>query len=216
VGTCLSDGSLSDTVHLRILSYLNVKFPSASSVTSLESATQVKSAHGRGSRAYAFGPCVPVTFTIAWRNDKKHAEDVAPIFPMSEPEDLAAYRETSEISKKTYDYAFLKRPCGDELFVHLGDVIQQYKDCWNLLEIGSPVYHGARFDEETQRWRADYVELYSFDELQSFKVESEPESTLVEPVPEVLSPANKSKTFLQLALERKLCHELQEKAETKP
>ena len=149
---------------------------------------------------------------------KERAEDVTPIFPMSEPEDLAAYRETSEISKKTYDWAFLKRPCGDELFVHVGDVIEQHKDRWSLLEVGSPVYHGVKYDEVTQRWRSAYVELYSLDELLSFKQEAEPEPQVEpesEPVPEILAPANRVKTFRQLALEKRVRHELSQKGEAK-
>ena len=157
---------------------------------------------------------MPVSFRIVrgttkTQTNKKHAEDVVPIFPMSEPEDLAGYRETSEVVSKNHDYCFLTRPCGDVLFVHVGDVNEQHKARWSLLEIGSPVYHGVRFHKGTQRWRADYVELYSFDELQSFK---EPVSEQVElgaePVPEVLSPANRSKTLIQLALEKRARHEL--------
>jgi hypothetical protein len=183
----------------------------------------------RGSRAWAFGPCVPVSFRIVRGGtkaqvDKKHAEDVVTIFPMSEPEDLAGYRETSEVVSKKYDYCFLKRPCGDALFIHVEDVIEQHKDRWSFLEIGSPVYHGVRFDEGTQRWRADYVELYSYHELMSFKEpvleQLEPEPVLVvatpklEPVPEVLAPENRSKTFLQLAqeaLEKRVRHEFPKK-----
>jgi hypothetical protein len=170
----------------------------------------------RGSRAWAFGPCVPVTFIIVrgatkTQTDKKHAENVLPIFTMSEPENLTAYRETSEVVSKSYDYAFLKRPCGDVLFAHKSDILEQHKDRWNFLEIGSPVYHGARFDEGTQRWRADYIELYSFEELESFKKELEPEPEVqpeAEPVLEILAPANRVKTLRQLALERKARHEL--------
>jgi len=33
-------------------------------------------------------------------HNKTHAEDVAPVFPMSELEDLAGYRETSEVVSK--------------------------------------------------------------------------------------------------------------------
>ena len=176
----------------------------------------------RGSRAWAFCPSIPVTFTISRRlvkdQHKKYAEDVAPIFPMSEPELLAAYRETSEMISKKNDYGFLKRPCGDVLFVHLGDVLEQYKNRWNLLTIGSPVYHGVRYDEGTQKWRADYVELYSLDEQLSFNNESEPElepMPVAEPVPEPLAPANRSKTFRQLALDKRVHHEFSKKVETK-
>ena len=158
----------------------------------------------KGSRSWAFAARIPVSFTIAHRpNNKPHAEDVASIFQMSEPEDLAAYRETSEFVSKTHDYGFLKRPCGDQLFIHLNDVIQGYKDRWDFLEIGSPVYHGARFDEGTQRWKADYIELYSYDELQSFKNEPEPEPEEEEPAPEILEPQNRNKTIVQLIAERR-------------
>jgi hypothetical protein len=129
----------------------------------------------RGSRAWAFSPCIPVSFRVS-KNPRKnytkaHAEDVAPIFPMSEPEPLAGYRETSEVISKINDHGFLRRPCGDTLFFHVQDVIPQHRDRWRLLETGSPVYHSARFDSATQRWRASIVELYSYDELWAFKNE---------------------------------------------
>jgi len=57
------------------------------------------------------------------------------------------------------------------LFFHVQDVIEQYRNRWRLLEIGSPVYHSARFDSVTQRWRAAYCELYSYEELWNFKQE---------------------------------------------
>jgi hypothetical protein len=169
----------------------------------------------RGSRSWGFGSGVPVSFRIVrgttkTQTNKKHAEDVVPIFPMSEPEDLAGYRETSELVSKNHDYCFLKRPCGDVLFVHLGDVPEQHKDRWNLLEIGSPIYHGVRSDAVTKKWRADYAELYSLDELQSLKepvskqVEPEPVSAVATPDLEpvlALAPENRAKTFLQLAQE---------------
>jgi cold shock CspA family protein len=129
----------------------------------------------KGSRSWAFSPGIPVSFRVSTKlrknHEKAHAEDVDPIFPMSEPEDLAGYRETSEVFSKIRDYGFLKRPCGDLLFFHVQDVIEQYRNRWRLLEIGSPVYHSARFDEETQRWRASYIELYSYEELWNFKNE---------------------------------------------
>jgi hypothetical protein len=168
----------------------------------------------KGSRAWAFGSCIPVSFMIAHRNGKPHAEDVAPIFPMSEPEDLAAYRETGELVSKTFDHGFVQRPCGDRLFIHLNDVIDGFRSRWNLLESGSPVYYGVRFDEGTQRWRADYIELYGVEELLSFRQGLEPEPQVevkAEPVLESLAPQNKNKTFLQLALEKRVRDELPKK-----
>jgi hypothetical protein len=174
----------------------------------------------RGSRAWAFSPRVPVSFTISHRNGKPHAEDVAPIFPMSEPEDIMGYRETSELVSKTIDYGFVQRPCGDRLFVHIKDVVPGFENRWNFLEPGSPVYHGVRFDAEAKRWRAAYIELYSYAELQSFRQEAEPEPQIeikAEPVPEILSQKNKSKTLLQLiTLEKRVRREFQEKNHNKP
>jgi cold shock CspA family protein len=159
----------------------------------------------------------PVTFVIKQREDKGKlrdcAEDIAPLFPLSEPEDLRGYRESSEIIRMNRDWGFIRRPCGDDLFVHIKDCVPGFEKRWNLLEVGTPVFHGVREDLDSGRWRASDVELYSAEELRAFKEEAIPEPAPVEePVPEVLAPQNKSKTFLQLALEKRVRqHELSSK-----
>jgi hypothetical protein len=175
----------------------------------------------KGSRMWATSPRIPVSFRIAYRNGKSHAEDVAPIFAMSEPEDIMGYRETSELVSKTFDYGFLQRPCGDRLFIHIKDVVPGFENRWDILEPGSPVYHGVRLHEESQRWRADSVELYSYEELWAFKNESQPQPepqvvVKAEPALVSLAPENRSKSFYQLALERRARHEILSPIKGKP
>jgi hypothetical protein len=178
----------------------------------------------KGSRGWAFDCCVPVTFVIKRRDVKgtpmDHADDVAPLFPLSEPEALNGFRETSELIKKTHDFGWVRRACGDNLFFHKIDIVPGYENRWDLLEPGSPIFHGVRWDASSDRWRASYVELYSYSELESFKNESEPEPQAAndpesEPLPQILVPENKSKTLFQLTLEKRVRHELSQKGEAK-
>jgi hypothetical protein len=191
------------------------------------------SAHGvepdwKGSRGWAFAKDIPVTFNITQRvvgggASKDCAINIEPLFPMSDPEDLHGYRETSEIISidRRKGFAFVIRPCGDSLFLHKRDVVPAYETRWDILEIGSPVYHGVQVDEYSGRWKAADAELYSYDELQSFKnedlqeptyEEQEPESaSMLAPEPavvthqtELLRPENKNKSLLNLILERSL------------
>jgi cold shock CspA family protein len=188
------------------------------------------SAHGvepdwKGSRGWAFARGIPVKFNITERlvgGVSKHcATNVEPLFPMSEQEDLLSYRETSEILSlnRQKGFAFMIRPCGDALFLHKNDVVPAYETRWDLLEIGSPVYHGVQFDGYSSRWKAANAELYSFEELWRFKHEELPESAYEEPEPEpqpaplvtapeltqdsVLAPATRNKPMLQLILEKR-------------
>ena len=189
------------------------------------------SAHGvepdwKGSRGWAFARNIPVKFNITQRvvggASKECATNIEPLFQMSAPEDLRGYRETSEIISidRRKGFAFMIRPCGDALFLHKNDVVPAYETRWDILEIGSPVYHGVQVDGYSGRWKAANAELYSYDELQSFKNEDiqeltyeepEPESasglapkpTVVKPQTELLRPENKNKSLLELILERR-------------
>jgi hypothetical protein len=166
----------------------------------------------KGSKSWAFQCSMPVTFLIKQRMFKGHltdcADDIAPLFPLSEPEDLNSYRETSEVINTIYDYGFLRRPCGDTLFFHLGEVVQGYEKRWDLLEAGSPVFHGLRCNPDTGKWRAAYVELYSYEELNSFKSEPESEPELVEVAStatnSVLAPDTRSLPLIEIIRRRKL------------
>jgi cold shock CspA family protein len=193
-------------------------------------------AHGvepdwKGSRGWAFAKDIPVKFNIGQRvvggASKECATNVEPLFPMSEPEDLHSYRETSEIISlnRQKGFAFIFRPCGDALFLHKNDVVPGYETRWDILEIGSPVFHGVQWDGFSSRWKAADAELYSYDELQKFKnedlqaptyeePESEPEpepASVLAPKPivgapqsELLRAENKTKSLFELIQERKL------------
>jgi hypothetical protein len=181
----------------------------------------------KGSRAWVFGERIPVIFGVGQRLDSKSSQicacaiDVAPVFPMSEPQSLSDYRETSIVRKKEHAFLFLERPCGDVTFLHLSDVLPQYQSRWELLKEGAPVWHAMRHSEGRNRWFATDAELYSAEELeQFFNPTEEPESAAeFEPAepelaieteerfePEletVLAPATRNKTLLQLVIEKR-------------
>jgi len=188
------------------------------------------SAHGvepdwKGSRGWAFSRDIPVKFNITERLvggvSKDCATNIEPLFQMSEPESLHSYRETSEILSlnRPKGFAFMIRPCGDALFLHKNDVVPAYETRWDLLEIGSPVFHGVQWDGFSDRWKAANAELYSYDELQSFKNEDLQEPAYEEPEPEpepapqvaapalardsVLTPARRNTPIIQLILEKR-------------
>ncbi len=177
----------------------------------------------RGSRSWVASR-VPVSFTISRRKNTKtgveedFAADVAPIFPMSDVGNLQDYREVSEVRSKHFNHVFLTRSCGDQIFLHRNDVVND-QNRWDFLIVGSPVWHGVVCDDNG-KWRACNAELYSYEELYEFQHESEPEvavepvsepesepvSVLVEPTTqsELLRPENKNKSLLNLILERSL------------
>jgi cold shock CspA family protein len=134
----------------------------------------------KGSKAWSFGCGIPVKFEISQRISKGEtkacAANVEPIFEMSDPETLNGYRETSEVLNlnRQKGYGFLRRPCGDTIFFHRKDVAPDFENRWDFQEVGSPVWHGVKFDGSTGLWRAVDLELYSYQELESFKHENDP------------------------------------------
>jgi cold shock CspA family protein len=159
----------------------------------------------KGSKAWCFARGIPVKFEISQRilrgETKTFAANVEPIFEMSEPETINGYRETSEVLNlnRQKGFGFLRRPCGDAIFFHRTGVVQDFENRWDFLEVGSPVWHGVKFDGSTGLWRAADIELYGYNELESFKneglqelaheePESEPEPEL-RPAPLVAAPA---------------------------
>jgi cold shock CspA family protein len=182
----------------------------------------------KGSKAWCFGRGIPVKFGITQRilggETKTCAADVEPIFEMSEPENINGYRETSEVLNlnRQKGFGFLHRPCGDSIFFHRKDIVPEFENRWYFLEVGSPVWHGVKFNGSTGLWRAVDIELYGYEELQKFKnedlqaptyeePESEPEP---QPAPLVVAPVehksqllrveNKNKSILELILRRSL------------
>jgi len=115
----------------------------------------------RGSRSWV-SQRVPVRFTISRRKtktgiEKETATDVESIFPMSDAGNLQDYREVSEVRSKHFDYVFLTRPCGDTIFLHKNDVVND-KNRWDFLIVGSPVWHGVACNDDG-KWRACNAEL---------------------------------------------------------
>jgi hypothetical protein len=175
----------------------------------------------KGSKGWCFSRGVPVKFEITQRivggETKDCAANVVPLFEMSEPENINGYRETSEVLNLNRKgcFAFLMRPCGDVIFLHKNDVVGGYENRWDLLETGAPVFHGVMFDGSTGRWKAANAELYSYNELESFKNETQfaepepepqpaPQVAAPEPEPSVLAPDTKNVPMLKLIIERRV------------
>lgn len=185
----------------------------------------------KGSKAWCFARGIPVKFEISQRilggETKTFAANVEPIFEMSEPENISGYRETSEVLNlnRRKGFGFLRRPCGDALFFHKKDLVQDFENRWDFLEVGSPVWHGVKFDGSTGLWRAADIELYGYEELQKFKNEGQepepvsalaPEPIAVEPQPipaiaaseatpdSVLAPATFGLSLIEIIKRRKL------------
>lgn len=173
----------------------------------------------KGSKAWCFARGIPVKFEISQRisggETKTFAANVEPIFEMSEQENISGYRETSEVLNlnRRKGFGFLRRPCGDAIFFHKKEVVQGFENRWDFLEVGSPVWHGVKFDGSNGLWRAADIELYGYEELRSFKNEPAYEEPEPEPAPlvaapalardSVLSPATKNVPIIRLILEKR-------------
>lgn len=181
----------------------------------------------RGSRAWAFDSGIPVRFELTERMDDKSgtwnqvATNVRPVFPMSEPQDLSNYAETSIVARVANGYLFLNRPCGDQLFLHKNDVLESFRHRWSSLVEGAPVYHRVSYDKSKDSWQACDAELFSAEELQNYFSPTEHaaahgsaaaagdhdhgnERDLAHQsaVRTVLTPATRNKPLIQIILER--------------
>jgi cold shock CspA family protein len=181
----------------------------------------------KGSKAWCFSRGIPVKFEVSQKilggETKTFAANVVPIFEMSEPENIRGYRETSEVLNlnRRKGFGFLRRPCGDSLFFHRKAVTPGFDDRWDFLEVGSPIWHGINFDGSSGLWSAIDLELYSYQELESFKHENDPVAAAVtvpepEPAPapeptvaaleftSVLAPATFGLSLIEIIKRRKL------------
>jgi hypothetical protein len=138
------------------------------------------------------------------------AEDVAKAFPFEEPVDLEGLRETMIVDQIIHDYGFVVRPDGDQLFIHVQDVLEQYRARWSLLQPGVPIYAGVKMGANNLP-RATAIELFSEAELRGEQPEPEPEPkvfnpaltwTALEPKSELLQSAFRSKSILQIISEK--------------
>jgi hypothetical protein len=171
----------------------------------------------RGSVAWAKIPGTPVNFTKKTTSSRKYpgqtlvaAADVASVFvDDSAAEVLTVYREVSRVHKWNGRFGELIRECGSILFCHATSVVQSERLA--DLQIGDYVFHGIS-QREDGRWRAGDIELYSREEQQrlqeglpAYEVELETikAASVVEPASELLTPANRKKTLLELIQEKR-------------
>jgi hypothetical protein len=88
---------------------------------------------------------------------------ITSVFPVDadSPED---HREISFVEKLTPTYAFLRRKCGDQIYLNRLDVVEAFRDRWPTLQEGSRIWHGVSAPNEGQTWRAVAAEIFAPDE----------------------------------------------------
>jgi cold shock CspA family protein len=166
----------------------------------------------KGSEGWAFDPGISVTFEIG-QSEKGayHAEDVAPSFPLSEPEDVASYRENSRVAVWNGHFGWCLRPCGAQLFFHKSRVDPDFESRLSSLAVGTWISHRVGCKDE--KWFADDIEIFGPEDLEQIQ-EPEPEpvsllileSVVVEHKSELLSSENYRRTLLEIIQSRKnLC-----------
>jgi hypothetical protein len=95
------------------------------------------------------------------------ALDVESVFPV----DIAnaeAHREVSTVdhilkgTREPIAAVFLKRNCGDKLYLSCDGVVPEFRDRWKTLRVGSRVYHGVAAPTERQKtWQAVAAEIFA-------------------------------------------------------
>lgn len=70
------------------------------------------------------------------------AVDIVSVFPtnIADPE---KHREISRVARVGKSHVILRRRSGDQLFLHLSDVVDAFRPRWAILQEGSKVYHGV-------------------------------------------------------------------------
>lgn len=145
--------------------------------------------------------------------DRTVAVDVHPVFA-DEPLDCPrAHREVSSVVQisSSRNSLWLQRESGEQIYLRVKHVVPQHVHRFQELREGDIVFHGVVENAERDPvvWEATEAEIFSREENDRLRrgesldpppEEAEPE---VEPVPEVLSPENKSKTIVQLIAERR-------------
>ena len=185
----------------------------------------------KGSTSHCWVQGTPVSFVKIQRPSKKFgggmwtsASDVCPQFVEEPSESLETYGETSRVRSWNGCFGDLQRECGDTLFLHRSSVADRFKHLLINLSVGDYVYHRVGKRDDVRRWHAIDIELFSEVEqarlqsgLPAQESEPAPLAVTTEPelIPEVLAPSNRAKTFLQLALEKRVRHELSQKGEAK-
>jgi cold shock CspA family protein len=136
------------------------------------------------------------------------ATDVNPIFAEDLPVSLDDHREVSQITRinSSKNSAWLSRSDGSEIFLHREQVLPEYFDLFQSLQVNDFVYHGVR-ENEPGKWGATAVELFSADEQEKLQRGESLESELAPIVatnPEsVLDPSTRGKTLFDLIADKR-------------
>ena len=124
----------------------------------------------KGSRAHLFAPGIPATFEITRHPSKKdplavRATNIRPVFTEEAGGDLSNYWEVSRLLNDFGErrFSFLRRPCGDDLYVGLSAIDPRFEDRIPFLRPGDFIVHRVEKKEEGF-WRACNVELYALEE----------------------------------------------------
>lgn len=167
------------------------------------------------SRAWCFAEkgFMPVTFEAVGSGRKLQAVDVAPLFPLDEAKDPRD--EFLVVEGRRFDYGWARRECGDSVFIHRDDVLEVFRDRWNLVGAGVTIYAGTIKLDDKGLPRAYDIELFSEEELRRMAepdVEPEPKpevlvlaSAPVDQGGELFKPGNRSRTLLELMREKIQC-----------
>jgi hypothetical protein len=100
---------------------------------------------------------------------RPRATGITSVFPCDVP-NTEDHREISTVEKLAPSYVYLRRQCGDELYLGSKDVVEAFRDRWSTLRKGSRVWHGvAASDDKHQTFRAVCAELFAPDEFEESK-----------------------------------------------
>jgi hypothetical protein len=95
------------------------------------------------------------------------AIDVRSIFKTDIPEP-ETHREVSVVdhilkgTREPIAAVFLKRECGDKLYLSCDGVVREFRDRWKTLQVASRVYHGVAAPTERQKtWQAVAAEIFA-------------------------------------------------------
>ena len=107
---------------------------------------------------------------------KPTATEITPVFP-SDVLDPLNWREISHVERIGPGCIYLRRQTGEQLFLHLSDVLPEFRDRFPSLKIGDAVFHGVRPSTKSgaahATFRAVAAELFSPEEQYEMRNEVE-------------------------------------------
>ena len=103
---------------------------------------------------------------------KPTATEITPVFP-SDVLDPLNWREISHVERIGPGCIYLRRQTGEQLFLHLSDVLPEFRDRFPSLKIGDAVFHGVRPSTKSgaayATFRAVAAELFSPEEQEEIR-----------------------------------------------